>query len=1169
LSAKGKEYELAIRISGVVDKSFNTALIGASAELKTFNATISAMDKNFKELDKGFKSIMSAGEKCFSAIATGATVASGVIGAATAASIAVGSEFESAFAGVKKTVDATDDEYAKLRQDILDMSEVMPSSASEIAGVMEIAGQLGIATDSLTDFTETMINMGVSTNLAAEDAATELARFANVTNMANYGSDGISNYERLGSTIVDLGNNYATTEAEIVDMATNLAATGDIVGLSQAQILGLSTAMSSVGINAEKGGTAMSKLLKKIQLAVETNGKTLSDYASIADMSVSEFSDLFQNDAMSATAAFIQGLNDTERNGKSAVAVLNDMGLSEVRLSDTILRLANAQGELTQEQIDSAIAEGIFEDTTLDTTYSSSLLGDALKTANEAWEENTALATEAGKRYETTKSQLEVLRNNVEQLGITAYDDLREPFLNTVSDINASVLNLNDYLGSADGVSKWIQNINTKLPTMQRKIKSAWKDISPFFDGLLSVGNWFLKNPQVIISGIAGIGTALATYKIASSAVHATKAITDLFKMNPATLEIMGTVAAIGVLTTAITAYEQHEQKLVNNNLADHFGNLALSMQDIQEVAQYILNSDSLSGVEEALDGFGELEELSSEMSDAISEINKMDWKVSIGMELTEDEQESYKTAIDDYISSAQDYVLQNQYAVSLNLSTVSGLDSDISDKINQFYSDSYDEMSSLGEELAGTVNEAFSDKILDPDEIASISEIQAKMAELQESLAESEFEAQLSLIGMKYSGGELTSDSFQDLQEELNTQLDTMVEDYDDSYVKNTSSVWSAYKGGSLTEDEYNKALEELQSDYLDKISGAAAQAASFQLDTIMDQYSGDISDELSGLFSGDGSWLTDQLTYTNEQIAAGYDPLYGMDYDNLEDYWLGLVQDFQNDWSFKTTRDAIAKLMESMEPTVEQLENLKAQYEEAGKSVPESITAGLEQADILSGVANGDPDSILKYIGTMISGTDDEETIKALKEAGRYVPDSIIEGMEEGSDDESFLSAAQKLYSDTQSAIDEYFTQGFSTSADVNITLNPSLSGLSSFSQYGSSSLIIPNKRAAGGLATSPELTWFAENGPEMAIPIDGSSNAISLWENTGRLLGMDSKLDSLELDGGSSSTSVEYRPTLQFYGDAPSKEDLTDALKVSQDEFESLMEKYLKTHGRVSFA
>ena len=254
MSTIGREYRLAIRIAGIIDRSFTTSLAAANTSLRS---TLLAVDKDFVMLDRGFNKAARVGKKCFSTMATAAGVATIALGAAAAASIAVGTEFESAFAGVKKTVDATEQELERLRQDILDMSREIPSSASDIAGVMEIAGQLGIANEYLTEFTETMINLGVSTNMSAEDAATALAKFANITQMDP------SNYERLGSVIVDLGNNFATTEEDIVKMATRLASTGDLVGLSESQIMALSTAMSAVGIKAESGGSTMSKLLKK------------------------------------------------------------------------------------------------------------------------------------------------------------------------------------------------------------------------------------------------------------------------------------------------------------------------------------------------------------------------------------------------------------------------------------------------------------------------------------------------------------------------------------------------------------------------------------------------------------------------------------------------------------------------------------------------------------------------------------------------------------------------------------------------------------------------------------------------------------------------------------------------------------------------------------------
>lgn len=408
MSTSGKEYRLAIRIAGTIDKSLTTSLATTKAAL---NKNISQLDADFTKLDKGFDGIMRAGKACFKAIATAAEVATIAIGAATVAAVKVGSEFESAFAGVKKTVDATSEQFAVLRQNIIDMSTEIPSSANEIAGVMEIAGQLGIATDSLTEFTKTMINLGVATNMTAEDAATSLARFANIVTMADYGDDGISNWERLGSVVVELGNNFATTEEEIVTMATNLASTGHLVGLTEAEIMAVATAMSSVGIKAEKGGSTMSKLLKKIQIAVETGSDSLSQYAAVANMTAEEFATAFQEDALVATAAFIDGLDDVERNGKSAVLVLKDMGLNEIRLSNTLLALAGADGLLTE----------------------------SIQMANTAWAENTALSEEASKRYETVESRMSILKNSLIALGIAAYDELREPFVSVLSTVTDKV----------------------------------------------------------------------------------------------------------------------------------------------------------------------------------------------------------------------------------------------------------------------------------------------------------------------------------------------------------------------------------------------------------------------------------------------------------------------------------------------------------------------------------------------------------------------------------------------------------------------------------------------------------------------------------------------------------------------------------------------------------
>lgn len=1152
MSAKGKEYELAIRISGIVDKNFNTALVGTSTKLKSFSATVKAMNSDFTRLDKGFDSIMNTGIKCFSALTTAAEVAAIAIGTVTAASIAVGSEYESAFAGVKKTVDATEEQYARLRQDILDMSLVIPESAANIAAVMEIAGQLGIATDSLTDFTETMIKLGVSTNLSAEDAATALARFANVTNMANYDEKGVSNYERLGSVIVDLGNNFATTEEEIVTMATNLAATGDMVGLSQAQIMALATAMSAVGIKAEKGGTAMSKLLRKMQLAVETNSGSLEDYAKVADMSVSEFSDAFKNDAVAALSAFIQGLSDTERNGKSAAAILTDMKLGEVRLSDVILRLANAQGQMSQEAIDAAIAEGIFTENTLDAEYSSSLLADALKLANEAWNENTALSVEAGKRYETFGSKVELMKNAFKNLGIAIYDNTtRTPVLGWIENITSAVNNF-----TKNGLPKWLDKVSASVPTMSRKVRSAWKTVSPFFEGMLKFGGWLVKHGDYVIGALVGIGAAMATYKIASTIVHIVNALMSFASMNPVTIGIMAVVGAIGLLVGAIAEYKAYRQNLVDESLAKHFGDISLSMGEIQRIAEEIVSTKSLYAVNEALNAFDRADQVADNLQSYVDDLNLMHWKVSIGLELTEDEKTSYKDAVTGYIQEMQDYMSKESYAVQINMAATFGEGSDISSKVNAFYLNSYNKMEQLGKDLADAVTEAFADNVLDPGEADYIASIQKRIANLQAAMATGDFEAGLIKMQKKYgSGAALDADSFQNVQEEIATQLDAVSEKYLESYSRTVSALNNARKSGFITPEEFTNGLREADLTYYNNMAGSLGNAAVFQIQSIKEAYSGEISSAIEALIG---------------------------DYANSKEDWLmrpgvmfnGMADTLSKDKNFRTTRDALSQLLEVMAPTIEQLRDIKSRFEALGQEVPEAISSALDQVTDWESIVNLDfGEDLWRVIGEQIANGDHKEfyadLFNALQEEGNELPQGLYEG---------FTSNASQyfdgMYAWSNEYMQEQFSKGFTVESDLNIVLNPRFSGLPNnidFSQFdlspkhGGGGI---NHRANGGLATRPELTWFAENGPEIAIPIDGSRNAISLWEKAGRLLGMGSVLDKYQLSDSGSQTAITYSPTLQFYGEAPSKQDLEDAMEISQDKFDSMMDKYFKTHGRVSF-
>ena len=330
------------------------------------------------------------------------TVTTPILAAGVAAAKA-GIDYEDAFAGVRKTVNVTSGDaetfFARLSASVIDMSKRLATGAADISEVMAIAGQMGIENDALESFTETIVRLGMSTNLAGAEAASAMAKFANITGMAQ------SRFSNMGATLVDLGNNFATTEADIMEMAVRIGAAGKQVGLTEPQILGFSAALSSLGLEAEAGGSAFSKALRKMEIAVSTGSSALDDFARVAGMTSEQFAQMWENNPADAFQAFIVGLGGMNDEGMGAIATLNEIGITELRLSDTLLRSANA----------------------------TDLISDALTRANGAWEENTALMTESDMRLQTTASKLTNIKNSLIAVGIE-FADTMAPEIQTVVD---------------------------------------------------------------------------------------------------------------------------------------------------------------------------------------------------------------------------------------------------------------------------------------------------------------------------------------------------------------------------------------------------------------------------------------------------------------------------------------------------------------------------------------------------------------------------------------------------------------------------------------------------------------------------------------------------------------------------------------------------------------
>jgi len=508
-------------------------------------ADISDLSRQFsrglREIDRSVKGFSDVGKELTKAI----TIPIAALGIATTLAAV---DFEQAMAGVAKTVDEPASEIARLGREFIALSDTIPASAVALATVGQAAGQLGIETKNILGFTKVMTDLGVSTNLSAEDAAVALARLANITQLPQ------DQFDRLGSTVVALGNNLATTEREIVEMGLRIAGAGKVVGLTQAQILAFAGALSSVGVEAQAGGTSISRAFVKIASAVRAGGDDLAGFARVAGVSSAEFARAFEEDAAGATVSFIEGLGRINDAGGDVFKTLDDLSLGEIRVRDALLRASGA-GDLFRR---------------------------SLELGNVAWRENTALTKEAALFYGTTKNQLAILKNQVVNTAIAFGQQL-------LPAVHASI----GVLSGAIGVIRSAVNVFAELPAGVRNSVVAFfglvAAIGPLLVGLAAMAKAFavVKLAATLLTGALGL-SGLAGLLVPGGAIIAglsiliglfitakSKAREAALGMNALTaslrqFDVGSATTEIGKLEQQIRSLETEQQRLLD--LAKRYG---------------------------------------------------------------------------------------------------------------------------------------------------------------------------------------------------------------------------------------------------------------------------------------------------------------------------------------------------------------------------------------------------------------------------------------------------------------------------------------------------------------------------------------------------------------------------------------------------------------------
>lgn len=374
-------------------------------------------------------------------------------------------DFETGLVGVGKTTGMAGKDLKGFGDDIAKMSSVIPVSTKDLLGLSETAGQLGIhGKKDLLEFTRVMAEMGSATNLAGEEGALVMARFANVM-----GLDVGKNIRQVGNAVVRLGNNFETSEAEIMNMSSRLAASSRLVGITTPNVLGLATAMSSVGIEAEAGGTAMSTVMTKVDKAVASGGEKLQNFANVAGMSAEDFAAKWKSKPTEALEDLMKGLDSASKSGGNMNQILDMLGIKGVRESNAVKSLAQNH----------------------------ELLSEAIKQSNDAYNYGNDLAEEAAKAWGTLHAKLTTLKNTLGNIAKDIFSIVAPALKDMVDKVN-------------ELASKWYQLSDSSKEAIGKvilKIGGLLAAIGP----VLLIGGKITKTLSPVIGVVSQVGNAFKT----------------------------------------------------------------------------------------------------------------------------------------------------------------------------------------------------------------------------------------------------------------------------------------------------------------------------------------------------------------------------------------------------------------------------------------------------------------------------------------------------------------------------------------------------------------------------------------------------------------------------------------------------------------------------------
>lgn len=1116
-----KKYELEIMISGGTNASLSASIQRAKREISSLERqaglSAKAVGDSFGGMSvKGIDTLGKISDQVFGAIAKGSKVAAAGVAGLIGASTMVGMGFEQQMSTVQAISQASAADMEKLNALAKKMGETTQFTAEEAGQGLEYMAMAGWKTQDMLKGLPGIMNLAAA---SGED----LGRVSDIVTdaMTAFGM-AADESDRFADVLAQASSSSNTNVAMMGETFKYVAPVAGSLGYTIEEVALAAGLMANTGIKAEQAGTAMRTMFTN--LAKPT--KQMQGYM----------------DALSLS------LVDEKGEMKSLSQLLNDLRAGFSNLTEAE-QAEYAAGIAGKEGMSGLLA---IVNTSED---------DFKKLTEEI--NNSAGAAEAMSkmRLDNLKGDLTLLSSAAQGVGIELYegfsDDMREAAQYAVA-----------------WVSSFTDRLEEDIPTARRLMKNFGKWLEEFFGPVMDIGKWLAKNPQAIEGGIAGIASALLTFKAVKAAKNGVKLLSSLSGIVSA-WPVAAAGLAIGAIVGITTAIQEAERKAAQQSLAEHFGDITLSLKDLEEAARNTLGEGLFQSIDELSEAGEKTSKIYDSMQSGIREINKAGWKLSLGIKFDESDTQSYVSAVDQYVKDAQEYITSRGYELKLAVGIVMGEEGDgLLENSDAFYQSLYNQLEPLKQGLQETLQDITENGLtLDKDKIVrdyldEISEVTAMISDAQSA-------AKLQMIQDDFSGAALTPETFQNYQDALNEYAKEAIESIDSSSEQILASLNAQRmlgeqgKDGGISQEEFEAQSEAVRQKRYARKAQVLNGVYQATRDTVMDTYGGDIAPALEAVNKS----LDESLN--GLKTKGLYAP---EDWGNAAQ--IAVLDAASQNHMSKANKDAIGELLKGMEPNQEQMQLLIEQYKKAGGDLNDAMVQGvlesMDEADAL-GAVSGNEDSLWSLLGKKAADDPVMATaILASKEAGAKYGDSCIEEIkrkrpEAVQEAENFLSAVRAR-----------LEQGI---VPVTVPLPVNLQAVEAYSRGVdiSGKTDSPENRARGykngGIVNSRQFAEVAEEGPEAIIPIEHSGRALELWRETGRLLGAyeehnyDRMYEGLTAgtiveNNSSSSFAPVCNLTINVPGGESVRSQITAGASEGFDRFIEYMERYKREQYRAAF-